>query len=118
MLVTHYVARLALAAGIVVAAFGAVRGESARSAGQLEQLVAPVALYPDALLAHVLMASTYPLEVAEAARWSQANPGVAADELAEAMHAQSWDPSVKALTAVPLTLQMMNDKPEWVRGLG
>jgi Protein of unknown function (DUF3300) len=118
MLVTHYVARLALAAGIVVAAFGAARAESARSAGQLEQLVAPVALYPDALLAHVLMASTYPLEVAEAARWSQANPGVTAEELAEAMHAQSWDPSVKALTAVPLTLQMMNDKPEWVRRLG
>jgi len=118
MLVTRYVAKLALAAGIVVAAYSAARAESARGAGQLEQLVAPVALYPDALLAHVLMASTYPLEVADAGRWSQANPEVTGEALQEAMQQQPWDPSVKALTAVPLTLQMMNDRPDWTRRLG
>jgi hypothetical protein len=89
-----------------------------RTAAQLEQLVAPLALYPDAVLSQVLMASTYPLEVVEAARWSQANPGVTGQALEDAMQKQSWDPSVKALTAVPQTLQMMNDKLEWTRELG
>ena len=70
-----------------------------RTAGQLEQLVAPIALYPDALLSQVLMASTYPLEVVEAARWSQANSGMTGQALEDAMQKQSWDPSVKALTA-------------------
>src|SRR5262249_31332139 len=88
------------------------------TAAQLEQLVAPIALYPDSLLSQVLMASTYPLEAVEAARWSQANPGVTGQALEDAMQKQSWDPSVKALTAVPQTLQMMNDKLEWTRELG
>ena len=64
------------------------------------------------------MASTYPLEVVEAARWSQANSGMTGQALEDAMQKQSWDPSVKALTAVPQTLQMMNDKLEWTRELG
>src|SRR5262245_58566915 len=89
-----------------------------RTTAHLEQLVAPIALYPDALLSQVLMASTYPLEVVEAARWSQSNPGVTGQALEDAMQKQSWDPSVKALTAVPQTLQMMNDKLEWTRELG
>ena len=84
--------------------------EMPRTAAQLEQLVAPIALYPDALLSQVLMASTYPLEVVAAARWAQANPGVSGKALEDAMHKQPWDPSVKALTAVPQTLQMMNDR--------
>ena len=74
--------------------------------GQIEQLVAPIALYPDPLLTQVLMASTYPLEVVEAARWSHDNSTVSGQALQDAMQAQSWDPSVKALTAVPQTLQM------------
>jgi Protein of unknown function (DUF3300) len=88
------------------------------SEGQIEQLVAPIALYPDALLSQVLMASTYPLEVIEAARWSQANSTVKGEALQDAMQSQSWDPSVKALTAVPQTLQMMNDKLDWTQQLG
>jgi hypothetical protein len=64
------------------------------------------------------MASTYPLEVVAAARWSQTNPGVKGQALEDAMQKQSWDPSVKALTAVPQTLQMMNDKLDWTRDLG
>jgi hypothetical protein len=88
------------------------------SQGQLDQLVAPIALYPDPLLTQVLMASTYPLEVVEAARWSHDNPGVTGNALQDAMQAQSWDPSVKALTAVPQTLQMMSDKLDWTQQLG
>jgi hypothetical protein len=94
------------------------QNEMPRTAAQLEQLAAPIALYPDALLSQVLMASTYPLEVVAAARWVQANPGVTGKALEDAVQKQSWDPSVKALTAVPQTLQMMNDKLDWTRDLG
>ncbi|MBR0819893.1 DUF3300 domain-containing protein [Bradyrhizobium liaoningense] len=86
--------------------------------GQIEQLVAPIALYPDALLSQILMASTYPLEVVEAARWAQDNKSITGKALEDAMQKQSWDPSVKALTSVPQVLQMMNDKLEWVQQLG
>ena len=88
------------------------------TAAQIEQLVAPIALYPDDLLSQVLMASTYPLEVVEAARWSSQNPKVTGKELENAMQKEEWDPSVKALTAVPQTLQMMNDRLSWTQDLG
>lgn len=88
------------------------------TSAQLEQLVAPIALYPDDLLSQVLMASTYPLEVVEAARWSRDNPKVTGKALEDAMQKQAWDPSVKALTAVPQTLQMMNDQLKWTQDLG
>src|ERR1700712_1203404 len=88
------------------------------SQAQIQQLVAPIALYPDSLLTQVLMASTYPLEVVEAARWSHDNPALTGAALSDAMQAQSWDPSVKALTAVPQTLQMMSDKLNWMQQLG
>ena len=68
---------------------------------ELEQIVAPIALYSDPLIAQVLMASTYPLEIVEAARWSNANPTVTGDAIAEAMKKQSWDPSVKSLVPFP-----------------
>jgi Protein of unknown function (DUF3300) len=117
-------ATLAILTVVVVAALQAApaRAESAatppRTAAQLEQLVAPIALYPDALLSQVLMASTYPLEVVEAARWARDNSGVSGQGLEDAMQKQSWDPSVKALTSVPQTLQMMNDKLDWTQQLG
>lgn len=85
---------------------------------QLEQLVAPIALYPDSLLAQVLMASTYPLEVVEAARWVKANPDLEGKALEDALEKQSWDASVKSLTAFPQTLEMMNDKLDWTTDLG
>jgi Protein of unknown function (DUF3300) len=88
------------------------------SQAQIQQLVAPIALYPDALLTQVLMASTYPLEVVEAARWSRDNPTMKGPALETAMQAHSWDPSIKALTSVPQTLQMMNDKLDWTQQLG
>src|SRR5688572_28400992 len=71
---------------------------------ELDQLLAPIALYPDSLLAQILMASTYPLEVVMAARWSKANPGVKDKALEDAMQKQTWDASVKGLTAVPQVL--------------
>jgi uncharacterized protein DUF3300 len=85
---------------------------------QLQQLLAPVALYPDALLAQVLTASTYPLEVTMAARWSEKNPNLKGPALEDAMQKESWDPSVKGLASVPQVLAMMNDKLEWTTQLG
>jgi len=85
---------------------------------QLEQLVAPIALHPDPLLSQMLMASTYPTEVVQAARWVKDHPGVSGTALEDAMQKQPWDPSVKALTAVPQALQMMSDKLDWTQQLG
>jgi Protein of unknown function (DUF3300) len=90
----------------------------ALSAEQVAELVAPIALYPDALLGQVLTASTYPLEVVMAARWSKINPKVKGPALEGAMQQQPWDPSVKALAAVPQVLAMMSDKLEWTQALG
>ena len=85
---------------------------------QLQQLVAPIALYPDTLLAQILTASTYPLEVAMAARWSEKNPKLKGTALENEMQNQPWDPSVKGLTSVPQVLAMMNDKLDWTQQLG
>ena len=85
---------------------------------QLDQMLAPIALYPDALLAQVLMAATYPLEVVEAARWSQANPNLKGDAAVAAVKDKSWDVSVKSLVAFPQTLQMMSNQLDWTQKLG
>jgi hypothetical protein len=85
---------------------------------QLDQLLAPIALYPDALLSQVLMASTYPIEVVQADRWVKANPTVNGDALADALEQQTWDPSVKSLVNVPQVLAMMSEKLDWTTQLG
>jgi uncharacterized membrane protein YgcG len=85
---------------------------------ELEQLVAPIALYPDALLAQVLMASTYPLEVVYAARWTRTNPTLSGKALEDAMQKEPWDPSVKSLVAVPKVLEMMEQRLDWTHKLG
>jgi uncharacterized membrane protein YgcG len=85
---------------------------------QLDQLLAPIALYPDALLSQVLMGATYPLEIVEAARWSQANPNLKGDAAVAAVKDKSWDVSVKSLTAFPQTLQMMSNQLDWTQKLG
>ena len=84
----------------------------------LDELLAPIALYPDALLAQVLMASTYPLEVVQAGRWQQQNAGLKEKELEQALQGQPWDPAVKSLAAVPQVLTMMNEKLDWTTKLG
>ncbi len=89
-----------------------------RSEAELEQLLAPIALYPDALLSQILMAATYPLEVVEAARWQNAHPGLEGDGLEYALKDQDWDPSVKSLVAFPSTLAMMSKEIRWTTNLG
>jgi hypothetical protein len=87
---------------------------------QLDQLLAPIALYPDELIAQILTAVTYPLEIVMAARWV-ADPKYAAltgDALAKALDGQSWDASVKSLVPFPSVLQMMSDKLDWTQQLG
>ena len=85
---------------------------------ELEQILAPIALYPDALLAQIFMASTYPLEIVEAARWSKEHPDVKGDAVAGAVQSQTWDPSVKSLVAFPEVLKNMNEKIDWTQKLG
>ena len=85
---------------------------------ELEALVAPIALYPDTLLAEVLMASTYPLEVVQADRWATDNKSLKGDQLKAAVDKQSWDDSVKALAATPSVLSMMSSKLDWTQKLG
>jgi hypothetical protein len=87
-------------------------------AEELDQLMAPVALYPDTLLANVLMASTYPLEVVEADRWAKANKNLKNDQLKAAVDKQKWDDSVKQLAATPSVLDMMSSKLDWTQKLG
>ena len=88
------------------------------SAEELQQLTAPIALYPDALLSEILMASTYPLEVIEADRWAEANKNLKGDALKAAVDKQSWDDSVKSLTATPDVLDMMSNQLSWTQQLG
>jgi hypothetical protein len=90
----------------------------AQSADQLDQLVAPIALYPDPLVAQVLAAATYPTQVVEADRWRQAQGNANADQIAAGADAQNWDPSVKALTAFPSVLAQMDKNIQWTTDLG
>ena len=85
---------------------------------ELEQLVAPIALHPDSLLVQVLMASTYPLEVVQAARFVKDNPDVKGDQLNDKLKQYQWDDSVKSLAIFPQVLTMMNDKLDWLQKLG
>ena len=91
---------------------------SALSPDQLNQLVAPIALYPDSLVAQVLAASTYPTQVVEADRFVQSQAGASPDQIAQAVNGQSWDPSVKALAAFPSVLANMDKNLEWTTNLG
>lgn len=87
-------------------------------AEQLDQLVAPIALYPDNLLSQVLIASTYPLEVVQADRWATENKALKGDALKTAVGKQAWDESVKSLIATPEVLSMMSSKLDWTQKLG
>jgi hypothetical protein len=91
---------------------------ASQSADDLDQLVAPIALYPDALIAQVLAASTYPTQVVEADRWMQENSNLKGQPLAQAVDQQSWDPSVKALTQFPSVLAMLDTNLAWTSTLG
>lgn len=88
------------------------------SQAQLEQLVAPIALHPDPLLTQILSASTYPIEIVQAQRWVERNSELKGAELEQALKAQDWDPSVKALCGFPTVLKQMSDNLDWTRDLG
>ena len=88
------------------------------SAAELEQLLAPIALYPDTLLAQVLMASTYPLEVVQAARWLDKNKNLKGEQLFAEAQKQDWDDSVKSLVEFPDVVSMMNENLDWTTSLG
>ena len=92
--------------------------KSAFSTAQIDQWVAPVALYPDSLLSQVLMASTYPTNVAQAVQWSHDNPLKQGDAAIQAVSDQPWDASVKSLVAFPQLMALMGENPQWVQNLG
>ncbi len=98
----------------------AVPSGPALTAEQLDQLVAPIALYPDPLVAQIMMAATYPLEVVEADRWLQipVNTALKGDALTAALQQQTWDPSVKSLIPFPHLLHMMDSNLGWTEQLG
>jgi Protein of unknown function (DUF3300) len=85
---------------------------------QLQQLVAPIALYPDSLVAQILAASTFPEEIVEADRWVQSHPDLKGDALGQAIDQEPWDPSVKALAAFPSVLGNMDKNLSWTSSLG
>lgn len=85
---------------------------------ELDQMVAPIALYPDPLLAQVLMAATYPGDVADAAAWSKQNPKATGDAAVQQVASQPWDPSVQSLVAFPQALATLGQDPAWVQRLG
>src|SRR4029453_179809 len=114
----RFVLLIALCGFVYAPAQAQQSSASSLSKAQLEQLVAPIALHPDPLLSQMLMASTYPTEVVQAARWAKEHPGVSGTALEDAMQKQPWDPSVKALAAVPQALQMMSDKLDWTQRRG
>ncbi len=110
-------------AALALAAFAHPRTDPAQDKStftveQLEQMVAPIALHPDALLTQILMASTYPLEIVEAQRWVQKDPKRTGKALEEALKEEDWDPSVKSLCGFPAVLQQMNDNLDWTQDLG
>src|SRR5215472_9404046 len=90
------------------------------TAEQIDALLAPIALYPDALLAQILMASTYPLQVVEASRWYNqlGHDNLQGDALAQALEPLPWDPSVKSLVPFPQVVAMLNSDLDWMQQLG
>jgi Protein of unknown function (DUF3300) len=105
----------ALAAVLVV---GTAHAQRIYNQGELDAMLAPIALQPDGVISQILIASTYPDQVAEAARWSRANPHLSGDFAVRAVQNEPWDPAVKALLAFPDLLIRMDESPQWLRDLG
>ncbi|MBZ9612512.1 DUF3300 domain-containing protein [Rheinheimera maricola] len=92
--------------------------DSSWSQAELDQMLAPVALYPDTVLTHVLIAATYPLEVVQAARWLDDNPNITGEDAVRAVENKGWDPSVTALVAFPQLLKRLSSDLDWTQQLG
>ncbi len=88
------------------------------SDAELDSILAPIALYPDTVLTHILIASTYPLEVLNAYRWRKDNAHLSAEEVAEEVEMFDWDPSVRALAPLTQVLETMSDDLDWLQNLG
>ena len=93
-------------------------GQKLFSQAELDQMLAPVALYPDTVLSHVLIAATYPLEIIKATRWLSGKPGMTSEQALKAAENEAWDPSVRALVAFPPLLTKMNNELDWTQKLG
>ena len=85
---------------------------------QLDSLVAPIALYPDSLLAQTLVASTYPLEIVQLQQWLAKNPGLKDKALTDALAKQPWDPSIQSMAAIPEVVKRLSDDIQWTTDLG
>jgi Protein of unknown function (DUF3300) len=107
-----------LALAVATASFAQSAPTKVFSNEQLDQMLAPVALYPDSLLAQVLMASTYPVDVKAASAWSKSNKGKEGDAAVTAVQDKGWDPSVASLVAFPSLIQQMGDHPDEVQKIG
>lgn len=109
---------MALIAVALLAQPAAKADESVYTQAELDQMLAPVALYPDTVLTHVLIAATYPIQVVRAARWSAENPALDGEAALVAVEDRDWDDSVKALVAFPELLARMNEDLEWTQRIG
>src|SRR5690242_15387134 len=109
--------RILLASLLAFSALGA-HAQRIYAPGELESLLAPIALYPDPLLSQILDASQYPQDVATAAAWARANPQLSGDAALATVQSTAWAPSVKALAATPDVLTRMADSPQWLQELG
>lgn len=120
MLLIRLMLRLAIALALTLPVTASAQAHGPWSAAQLDQLVAPIALYPDPLLGPILIAATYPLEVVEAARWldESGHAKLTGNRLATALQPHDWDPSVKSLVPFPQILQMMDSQLGWMEQLG
>ena len=112
---THSLRRLATMVVLLAMASLPVvaQAQHTYSQAELDQMLAPVALYPDPLLSQLLMAATYPLEVSEAARWSRSNPGLQGDDAVRAAQVEDWDSSVQSMVAFPQILAWMAEHAGW-----
>lgn len=115
---TTSLAVVALGLMLALPAHAAARPATPFTDAELDQLLAPVALYPDSVLSHVLIAATVPDEVEEAADWSHRHPDLRGQAAVDAVEDKDWDPSVKALVAFPEVLERMDEDPEWTEDLG
>ncbi|SOE55839.1 Protein of unknown function [Burkholderia sp. OK233] len=118
MLVCAALAGTPLFVGLAMPSAVYAQSAAKMSNQQLDSLTAPIALYPDALLAQVLMAATFPQDVQAAAAWSKANSKLQGDDAVKAVASEPWDPSVQSLVAFPQVLATMASKPDWVSQLG
>lgn len=117
-IITGWIAALLVIGSITCAGAQEITAPQPLKPEELEQLVAPIALYPDNLLSQVMIASTYPLEVVEADRWVRGNTNLEGEARAAVLNDQGWDDSVKSLTTTPEVLNNMSQKLDWTQKLG